>query len=103
MAIHWSLDRLEKLLPPALCAKLAVTSCNPSIPMEAGGIHPVNHGETGAMLPGVTYAKGLRVPRSKIRALCAEGIDVQDVTAILLGRYPQNSGAKENQERHRLG
>ena len=77
MAIHWSLDRLEKLLPPELWAKLAATSCNPSVPMEAGGIYPIIHGETGAMLAGVPYTKGLRVPRSKMRALCAEGIDVQ--------------------------
>ncbi|KAK3171573.1 hypothetical protein OEA41_003657 [Lepraria neglecta] len=77
MAIHWSLDRLEKLLPPELWAKLAETSCNPSVPMEAGGNYPIINGETGAMLAGVPYAKGLRVPRSKMRALCAEGIDVQ--------------------------
>ena len=69
--------RLEKLLPPELWAKLAETSCNPSVPMEAGGNYPIINGETGAMLAGVPYAKGLRVPRSKMRALCAEGIDVQ--------------------------
>ncbi len=77
MAIRWSLDRLEKLLPPGLWAKLAETSCNPSVPMEAGGILPIINGETGAMLAGVPYAKGLRVPRSQMRAMCAEGIDVQ--------------------------
>lgn len=77
MAIHWSLDRLEKLLLPELWAKLAEISCNPSVPMEAGGNYPIINGETGAMLAGVPYAKGLRVPRSKMRALCAEGIDVQ--------------------------
>ena len=77
MAIHWSLDRLEKILPASLWAKLAQTSCNPSVPMEAGGNYPIIKGETGDMLAGVPYAKGLRVPRSKMRALCVEGIDVQ--------------------------
>ena len=77
MAIHWSLDRLEKLLPSELWAKLAETSCNPFVPMEAGGNYPIINAETGDLLAGVPYAKGLRVPRSKMRALCAEGIDVQ--------------------------
>jgi hypothetical protein len=77
MAIHWSLDRLETLLPPHLFAKLAEISCNPAIPIDAGGKYPIIHGETGNLLAGVPYAKGLRVPRSRMRALCAEGIDVQ--------------------------
>ena len=77
MAIHWSLDRLERILPPELWTKLAQTSCNPAVPMDAGGNYPIIKGETGDMLAGVPYAKGLRVPRSKMRALCAEGIDVQ--------------------------
>ena len=45
--------------------------------MEAAGNYPIINAETGAMLAGVPYAKGLRVPRSKMRALCAEGINVQ--------------------------
>lgn len=77
MAIHWSLDRLETLLPPELFAKLSDISCNPAIPIDAGGKYPIIHGESGKLLTGVPYAKGLRVPRSRMRALCAEGIDVQ--------------------------
>ena len=77
MAIHWSLDHLEKLLPSELFAKLSVVSCNPAVPIEAGGNYPIINGETGNLLAGVPYAKGLRVPRSKMRALCAEGIDVE--------------------------
>jgi 2-polyprenyl-6-methoxyphenol hydroxylase-like FAD-dependent oxidoreductase len=77
MAIHWSLERLEKLLPKELWEKLPTISCNPAVPMDAGGNYPIIHGETGSLLAGVPYARGLRVPRSKMRALCAEGIDVQ--------------------------
>ena len=77
MAIHWSLDRLERLLPKELFAKLPLASCNPSIPIHTGGNYPIINGETGDLLAGVPYAKGLRVPRSKMRALCAEGIDVE--------------------------
>lgn len=77
MAIHWSLEHLEKLLPQEIWAKIPTISCNPAIPMDAGGDYPIIHGETGNLLAGVPYARGLRVPRSKMRALCAEGIDVQ--------------------------
>lgn len=77
MAIHWSLEHLEKLLPPELFAKLSVVSCNPSVPIDAGGNYPIINGETGNLLAGVPYKRGLRVPRSKMRALCAEGIDVK--------------------------
>jgi hypothetical protein len=77
MAIHWSLDRLEKLLPEDRFANMLEVSCNPAVPIDAGGNYPIIHGETGNLLAGVPYAKGLRVPRSKMRALCAKGIDVQ--------------------------
>lgn len=77
MAIHWSLDHLEKLLPSELFAKLSEVSCNPAVPIDAGGNYPIINGETGNLLAGVPYARGLRVPRSKMRALCAEGIDVE--------------------------
>ncbi|THC96717.1 hypothetical protein EYZ11_003823 [Aspergillus tanneri] len=77
MAIHWSLDRLEALLPADRFAAMTQVSCNPAIPIDAGGKYPIIHGETGNLLAGVPYAKGLRVPRSKMRELCAGGIDVQ--------------------------
>ena len=77
MAIHWSLDRLEKLLPAHLFEKLSLISCNPDVPINTGGKYPIIHGESGDMMAAVPYAKGLRVPRSKMRALCAEGIEVQ--------------------------
>lgn len=77
MAIHWSLDRLEQILPAHVYSEMTAASCNPAVPIEAGGLYPIIHGETGNMLAGVPYEKGLRVPRSKMRALCAQGIDVQ--------------------------
>lgn len=77
MAIHWSLDRLQRLLPEDRFENMTQVSCNPAIPIDAGGNYPIIHGETGNLLTGVPYAKGLRVPRSKMRELCAVGIDVQ--------------------------
>lgn len=76
MAIHWALDRLGELLPGEVYALMEQASCNPSIPIQAGGNYPIIHGETGNMLAGVPYKQGLRVPRSKMRKLCGEGIDV---------------------------
>lgn len=76
MAIHWSLDRLETLLPPSVFARLPLISCNPAVPVEAGGLYPIIQAESGAVLTGVPYEKGLRVSRSRMRSLCAEGIDV---------------------------
>ncbi|KPM40015.1 hypothetical protein AK830_g6530 [Neonectria ditissima] len=77
MAIHWSLDRLEKILPPEVFGKLPLISCNPAVPIEAGGLYPIIQAETGNILTGVPYEKGLRVSRSKMRGLCSEGVDVQ--------------------------
>ncbi|KAI9692708.1 MAG: hypothetical protein M1820_009413 [Bogoriella megaspora] len=77
MAIHWSLDRLQTLLPVESWSNMEKASCNPTIPIDAGGQYPIIHGESGHMLAGVPYKRGLRVPRSKMRILCGEGIDVQ--------------------------
>ncbi|GLA13353.1 hypothetical protein AnigIFM62618_010342 [Aspergillus niger] len=77
MAIHWSLDRLRDLLPADRFAHMESVSCNPDVALDAGGNYPIIHGETGHLIAGVPYAKGLRVPRSKMRDLCSKGIDVQ--------------------------
>ncbi|KAI9039122.1 FAD-dependent oxidoreductase [Aspergillus affinis] len=77
MAIHWALDRLQALLPEEGYRALNEVSCNPAIPIDAGGRYPVIHGETGSILAAVLYEKELRVPRSRMRALYAEGILVQ--------------------------
>ncbi|KAH7087086.1 hypothetical protein FB567DRAFT_560817 [Paraphoma chrysanthemicola] len=62
MAIHWSLKRLETLLPTF------------PVPIDPGEHYPVIRGETGKMFVGVPYKRGLRVPRSKMRKLCVEDI-----------------------------
>ncbi|KAI8689789.1 FAD-binding-3 domain-containing protein [Fusarium sp. Ph1] len=77
MAIHWALDRLENIVPPEVFSQIPLISCNPAVPVEAGGLYPIIQAETGNLLTGVPYEKGLRVSRSRMRALCAEGIEVQ--------------------------
>ncbi|KAH6708964.1 hypothetical protein BKA61DRAFT_635226 [Leptodontidium sp. MPI-SDFR-AT-0119] len=63
MAIHWALPLLQEILPAERASILAST--------------PIINGETGDVMMGVPYTDGLRVARSKMRALCAEGINVQ--------------------------
>jgi hypothetical protein len=76
MAIHWALPLLKEILPAEVFAKLPDISCNPTLGIHSG-LYPIINGETGDLITGVPYKDGLRVPRSRMRALCAEGIDTQ--------------------------
>ena len=76
MAIHWARPLLEEILPTEVFTKLPTIACNPIAGVHSGD-YPVINGDTGDLIIGVPYKDGLRVPRSKMRAMCAEGIDVQ--------------------------
>ncbi|KAK3681666.1 hypothetical protein B0T22DRAFT_522863 [Podospora appendiculata] len=76
MAIHWSLPLLKMLLPEEVFAKMDIIACNPTLGVHSG-LYPIINGDTGELITGVPYENGLRVPRSKMRALASEGIDVQ--------------------------
>lgn len=77
MAIHWALLHLKEILPAELFAKIeSEIACNPTIGIHSG-LYPIINGETGDLITGVPYKDGLRVPRSKMRVLCAEGLNVQ--------------------------
>jgi len=76
MAIHWALPLLKDILPEEVFAKMNTIACNPVLGVHSG-LYPIINGDTGDLLTGVPYENGLRVPRSKMRALCGEGIDVQ--------------------------
>ncbi|EAU31764.1 predicted protein [Aspergillus terreus NIH2624] len=76
MAIHWALPLLDEILPGEVREKLPTIACNPVAGIHSG-LYPIIHGETGDLITGVPYKDGLRVPRSRMRELCAEGIDVQ--------------------------
>ncbi|KHN94879.1 Aromatic-ring hydroxylase-like protein [Metarhizium album ARSEF 1941] len=76
MAIHWALPLLKDILPEQLYAKMSVIACNPTVGIHSG-LYPIINGETGELITGVPYENGLRVPRSRMRALAAEGIHVQ--------------------------
>src|SRR5271156_1074126 len=76
MAIHWALPLLKEILPAEVFAKLPHIACNPTVGIHSG-LYPIINAETGDLITGVPYKDGLRVPRSRMRALCAEGIDAQ--------------------------
>ncbi|OAF54722.1 hypothetical protein VC83_08975 [Pseudogymnoascus destructans] len=76
MGIHWALPLLQEILPAEVYAKLPDNACNLTEGIHSGH-YPIINGETGDVMVGVPYAHGLRVARSKMRALCAEGINVQ--------------------------
>jgi hypothetical protein len=76
MAIHWSLPLLKEILPEEVYSKLPEIACNPTLGIHSG-LYPIINGDTGDMITGVPYTNGLRVPRSKMRSMCSEGINVQ--------------------------
>ena len=76
MAIHWARPLLKDILPAEVFDKLATIACNPVAGIHSGD-YPIINGETGDLITGVPYKDGLRVPRSRMRTMCAEGIDVQ--------------------------
>lgn len=76
MAIHWALPLLEKILPDNIFAKVSDIACNPTVGIHSG-LYPIIHGESGQLITGVPYENGLRVPRSKMRKLSSEGINVE--------------------------
>ncbi|KAF9885585.1 hypothetical protein FE257_012791 [Aspergillus nanangensis] len=82
MAIHWALPLLDAILPTEIRQKLPTIACNP-VAGILSGLYPIIHGESGDLILGVPYKDGLRVPRSRMRTLCAEGIDVQYGKALV--------------------
>lgn len=76
MAIHWALPLLKNILPENMFVKISDIACNPTIGIHSG-LYPIIHGESGQLITGVPYENGLRVPRSKMRKLCSEGINVE--------------------------
>lgn len=82
MAIHWALPLLDDIMPKEVLDGLSGIACNPVAGIHSG-LYPIIHGETGDLITGVPYTNGLRVPRSRMRALCAEGINVEVYTLEL--------------------
>jgi hypothetical protein len=79
MTIHWSRPLLEKLLPEDLWARIREPTVDPSYNSDAAGGYevPFHHGGTGEHIKDIPMTNAIRVSRRKMRAFCAQGIDVK--------------------------
>ncbi|KAI9809365.1 MAG: hypothetical protein M1827_006877 [Pycnora praestabilis] len=77
VSIHWSLPLLEHILPDDLRPRLQSTQNDPFYNTPEWDIIPIYNGETGECMKEIPLPRTIRCSRRKLRALCAEGIDVQ--------------------------
>lgn len=79
MSIHWSRLLLNELLPDELLSKMRDAQVDPSYDTSdpKGYVVPFYNGKTGDHIVDIPMPNAIRVSRRKMRALCAEGIDVQ--------------------------
>jgi hypothetical protein len=77
LGVHWSVPILEKLLPPNLSSRLFEAQCNPGLVANSNHTIQLLNSETGDVLKTIPTPYLMRASRKKLRALCAESIDVQ--------------------------
>jgi hypothetical protein len=79
MTIHWSKPLLEKLLPTELWNRLHEAQADPSFDAKDAAEYciPFYDLKTGKHLKSAPVPHAIRVSRRKMRAFCAQGIDVQ--------------------------
>lgn len=79
MSIHWARDLLKALLPDDLHARLREAQVDPSYDASRSDGYqvPFYNGKTGEHIVDIPMVNAIRVSRRKMRALCAEGIDIQ--------------------------
>jgi flavin-dependent dehydrogenase len=76
LGIHWSIPILEKLLPADLSSRLFEAQCDPGLITDLDTTIELLNSETGDVLKTISTPDLKRVSRKKLRALCAEGIEV---------------------------
>lgn len=78
IAIHWALPMLYDLLPPELSERIQEAQTDPfAQTLDVDDAIILHHGETGEQLAKIPVGKCRRVSRRRMRALCAEGLNVQ--------------------------
>ncbi|KAN0123025.1 FAD/NAD(P)-binding domain containing protein [Hyaloscypha variabilis] len=79
MSIHWSRPLLKELLPNEILDKIRDAQVDPTYDTfnPKGYVVPFYNGKTGAHIVDIPMVNAIRVSRRKMRALCAEGIDIQ--------------------------
>jgi hypothetical protein len=90
MSIHWSRPLLDQLLPDDLIARLREAQNDPSFNSTNGFEVAFYNGKTGEHLKDQPMANAIRVSRKKMRAFCAQGIDIEVSTL-----RPDGNGADE--------
>jgi len=91
MSIQWALPLLADLLPSELHAHLQSVATDPyhRCP-ESGTTVPFYNGRDGEKIKDIPLVKYMRASRRKMRALCAEGIDVQYGKRLIDVSYPNS-------------
>nr|POF13247.1 fad-dependent monooxygenase cctm [Quercus suber] len=85
MTLNWRNEAIAKLLPSELQARISEACCDSESEMKEDNVLPHYDGHNGELLFEQPAAKEMRVSRTKLRNLLAEGIDIQcenHVTAI---------------------
>lgn len=84
MSIHWSRPLLNELLPDGLLNKIQNAQVDPTYDTSnpKGYVVPFYNGKTGDHIVDIPMPNAIRVSRRKMRALCAEGIDIE-VSSLL--------------------
>ncbi|KAE9381025.1 FAD/NAD(P)-binding domain-containing protein [Stipitochalara longipes BDJ] len=79
MSIHWSRPLLKELLPDEILDKIRDAQVDPTYDTSnpKGYAVPFYNGKTGEHIVDIPMVNAIRVSRRKMRALCAEGIDIQ--------------------------
>jgi hypothetical protein len=85
MSIHWSRPLLKELLPNEILDKIRDAQVDPAYDTfnPKGYVVPFYNGKTGAHIVDIPMVNAIRVSRRKMRALCAEGIDIQVCSSMI--------------------
>ncbi len=84
MSIHWSRPLLKTLLPDNLLDKIRDAQVDPTYDTSnpKGYAVPFYNGKTGEHIVDIPMVNAIRVSRRKMRALCAEGINIEVCSSI---------------------
>ncbi|OAA67795.1 Aromatic-ring hydroxylase-like protein [Akanthomyces lecanii RCEF 1005] len=78
MLVHWAMPIFQRLVPKDILRNLNDALCNPNLQFDAETeTLPCYNGVTGELLFSSPTPGARRVSRKRLRALLAEGIDIQ--------------------------
>ena len=78
MTLHWGSNHFDGCLPQSLIDRLQSIRADPYfVPSPDQSTLPAYNGKTGDLLAQIKGDNAVRVSRRKMRALFAEGLDIQ--------------------------